>query len=311
MLLKKKLVVLAAGVSYAVLSAGMAQAQDAGSAAKPIAREASADEIIVTARKREESAHDVPLSVTAIGGEQFKARGLTELADLSLVTTGLTFRKTSVGFLDFRIRGLGTGGGNDSFEQSVAMFVDGIYFSRSPEFSQPLFDVQRVEVIKGTQASFLAKNTSLGAVSITTRKPGNEWAFDATARYEFKLKSTLFSGGVDVPVTDNLAVRVSGELSTDGGFVKNVLSGVNLGERRVRAGRVVAVWKPASDLDITGMYEEYHNEQIGVPVEVVVDNLGAAKARAVAAGQLANYETNLDYKTKSLIWQKKKFSKTR
>src|SRR5690606_31936961 len=109
MFLKSRLAVLIGGVSYAVLSAGVAHAQ-ASDPAVSGASEIAFDDIVVTARKREESVQDVPLSVTAIGGEQFKARGLTELADLSLVTTGLSFRKTSVGFLDFRIRGLGTGG---------------------------------------------------------------------------------------------------------------------------------------------------------------------------------------------------------
>jgi iron complex outermembrane receptor protein len=257
----------------------------------------SGEEIVVTARKRSESLQEIPLSVAAISGAAFTQRGLTEFSDLSTVTSGLTFRKTSIGVVDFRIRGLGTGGGNDSFEQSVALFVDGISFSRSPEFSQPIFDIERAEVIKGTQASFLAKNTSLGAISITTRKPGNVWGFDATARYEFNLDSHLVSGGVDIPVTDNLSVRLSGQLSTDGGFIKNLASGVDLGERRAQAGRIVAAWQPVSDLDATIMYEEYTNRQIGVPVEVVIDNFGAARARAIAYGQLGNYETKLDYKT--------------
>jgi iron complex outermembrane receptor protein len=293
--------VLIAAAAHAILiPLGSAYAQEvepgAASAAEASAPRSNLDEIVVTARKRNESVQDVPISVAAVSGLAMQARGIQQFTDLPAVTSGFTVRKSTIGLVDFRIRGLGTGSGNDSFEQAVALFIDGSFASRQAEFSQPIFDVERVEIIKGTQAALLAKNTSLGAVSITTRKPGNDWSFDLNANYEFALSSHQISGGVDVPLTDNLSVRLSGQLDRQGGWVKNLVNGRDYGQTTSRAGRIVAVWKPVDGFDVTAMYQEFNNKLRGLPAEVVIDNLGGARNRAAVAGQLANFETRLNRK---------------
>lgn len=298
----KKVMLITWATQTLLFSAGAAHAQGAAPAspdqAAPSARAAAAmpdvEDIIVTARKRNESVQEVPIAVAAISGNALQTRGIQQFTDLPAITSGLSVRKSSIGLVDFRIRGLGTGSGNDSFEQAVALFIDGSYASRQAEFSQPFFDVERIEVIKGTQAALLAKNTSLGAVSITTRKPGTDWSLDLNANYEFALNSHQLSGGVDVPLTDNLAIRLSGQLDRQGGWVENLVNGQDYGGTTSRAGRIVAVWKPVQGLDVTAMYQEYNARLLGLPQEVVIDNFGGARNRAIVAGQVNKFETTLN-----------------
>jgi iron complex outermembrane receptor protein len=232
--------------------------------------------------------------VAAVSGATLSAKGFADFTDLPNLTSGISARRNVNGLVDFRIRGLGTGAGNDSYVQSVALFIDGSYSGRGAEYAQPIFDVERVEVIKGTQAALLAKNTSLGAISLTTRKPGDVFDYDLTGNYEFNLKSHRIEGGVDIPITNNLSIRVSAQDEDQGGYVKNLVDGKKYGEVASDIGRIVAVWRPSSTTNATLLYQEWQSHQFGVPVELVVDNLGNALGRATSVGLAGDYSTALN-----------------
>ncbi|WP_246623782.1 TonB-dependent receptor [Sphingomonas colocasiae] len=252
------------------------------------------DEIVVTARKRAESVQDIPISVAALSGDALQASGITTFEGLTSATSGFTALRNANNNLTFRVRGLGTGAGNDGYEQSVALFIDGSYAGRSPEYNQAMFDVERVEIIKGTQAALLAKNTSLGAVSLTSRKPGEDWAFNGTATYEMAFSSLKLDAGVDIPLSDTLFLRLAGQSDATRGYIRNVALGTRTPRIDALAGRAVLVWKPNADLDATLLYQQFRSDTHGVGEEVAIDSLGVAAGRAALAG--VPFQPGLDYR---------------
>ncbi len=267
-------------------------------AAQPVAAQNATaapalEEVVVSTRKRTENLQDVPLSVAVVTGESLQQRGLNSIESLQTVTSGLVIRKSPNNIATASLRGLGTGTGNSSFEQSVAAFLDGTYIGRGPEFNQALFDLERAEVIKGTQASLLAKNTSLGAISLVARKPGDVFGYDVVSSYEFELQSHLLEAGLDLPLSDNFKVRFSGQLNEQGGWVHNRLTGSDDPRTNSRAARVVAQWTPTESLEATLLYQTYRYKQLGQNIELIRDALGRARGYALAAGD-AGFEINFD-----------------
>ncbi|MDB5583108.1 MAG: hypothetical protein JWR80_8284 [Bradyrhizobium sp.] len=271
-----------------------------GNDAPPPAQAATGDDIIVTATKRTATTQHVPIAIGVISGRAVQNLGVGSLLQIESVAPGVNFAKgpTSTG-VAITIRGLGSASGVASFDSSVGLFIDGYYAPREREFSTSMFDVERMEVVRGTQAALLGKNTSLGAVNLITRKPGNTFAVDARANYEFELKSTLLSGGVDIPIGDTLAVRVAGQYDREGGFVKNLLGADGL-ESRDTSIRTIAVWKPTSKLTVTGLYQHDMLKLTGEPIEYISLN-AAAIALQAGAGFPNTLEANLDRRNEVLL----------
>ena len=132
-------------------------------AAYSIPSYAQLEEVIVTATKRAESTQDIPMSVQAVSGERLEAMAITDLGDLSTTIPNFSIGD---GLTTNLITMRGVGSGEDrSFEQSVSMFVDGIYMPRSRQTRSPFFDADRVEVLRGPQAVLFGLNSTAGAIS--------------------------------------------------------------------------------------------------------------------------------------------------
>lgn len=269
-------------VMAAALVGSSALAQEAS---KPRAeQDLGASEIIVTARKRAESAQDVPMSIAVISGAKLQERNLTSIESLQSVTAGLVIRKTPNNIVNLTLRGLGTGSAVDSFEQSVATFIDGTYAGRGPEFNAALFDFDRVEVIRGAQASLLSKNTSLGAISLTTRKPGDVLAGNISASHDFSLGSNTIDAGIDIPLSDTLKVRLAGKFEDQHGYIDNTFYDDKVPRSKNFAGRIVVKYTPTDSLDMTLMYQHYRNRGKGLGVEYYADPFGQIASLAALAG---------------------------
>lgn len=252
------------------------------------------EEILVTARKRSESAQNVPLTVTVVSGEQLAAAGVSSISSLPRVASGLSVSTNANNITSFRVRGLGSETSSESFEQSVPLFVNGIYQGRGQSYAQALFDIDHIEIVKGTQAALLGKNTSLGAVITSTRTPENEFSFNGLASYEFELRSHNFEAGMDIPLTDTLSLRLAGQLRRQGGWVTNPIFGSKYPRANSKAGRATLQWKPTSDFDATLVYQEYASNTLGQPEEYARDSIGRAAANAAAAGY-TGFEATLNY----------------
>ena len=137
--------------------------------------QATLEEIVVTARKREESVQDIPVVVTAFTAEEMSRRGVTELEDIAASTPGLAFEDFSSSFSAAPVmRGL-TQVNVSSEVQNVATFVDGIYIQRNYAVDIGLADVQRIEVVKGPQSALYGQNAFAGAINYVLNKPGDEF----------------------------------------------------------------------------------------------------------------------------------------
>ena len=253
-----------------------------------------ASDIIVTAPRRDETLQKVPIAIDVVTPRALTNTGVASLQQLQAVAPGVNLaRAPDSSEVGITIRGLGSSPGSPSFDSSVSLFVDGIYAARGREFATSMFDIQRIEVIKGTQAALLGKNTSLGAVNLITRKPGDTFAADARASYEAEYGSTLLSGGVDLPLTSTLAMRLSGQRIDDHGWVLNVISGKSNPSDRDDAGRVVVTWKPISAINLTAFAQHDVTRLMGAPTEFVSVNAAVQFLQALA-GAPGTIDARLD-----------------
>ena len=198
------------------------------------------EEVIVTAQKRVENVQEIPVTINVLTGETLDIFSIRDTNDLAASVPGLTIQHTPQNLSQVTIRGLGTGSGGESIDQSVGLFVDGIWAGRIREFQAALFDIERVEVIKGTQTTVLGKNTSLGAISIISRSPGEYFGGYIQGDYEFEFDSTYVTGAVDIPTSHFGNYRLAFNAVDEGGYVDNDTTGNEVPQRDQTTVRVSA-----------------------------------------------------------------------
>jgi iron complex outermembrane receptor protein len=200
------------------------------------------EEVIVTAQKRVENVQDIPVTINVVTGETLDIFSIRNTNDLANAVPGLVIQQTPQNLSQITVRGLGTGAGGESLDQSVGLFIDGVWAGRLREFQSALFDVERVEVIKGTQSTLLGKNTSLGAISILSRRPGDELGGHIEGDYEFEYESSYATGAVNLP-TDFGNYRLAFNYVDEGGYVDNKTTGNKVPERKQNTVRLSADYK--------------------------------------------------------------------
>jgi iron complex outermembrane receptor protein len=183
----------------------------------------SLDEVIVTARRRDERLIDAPVAITAMGGKALEAYSVTRVSDLATMVPSLIAGKAASGSsASIFLRGVGSTALSAGFDQSVSFVMDGLPMSRGRELSLPQFDVQRVEVLKGPQALFYGKNTTGGLISIVTNGPTATPEAGVKAGYGFKARERYVEGYVSGPLADTLRGRLAGRYSkSDGAFTNS------------------------------------------------------------------------------------------
>jgi iron complex outermembrane receptor protein len=127
------------------------------------------EEIIVTAQKREQGLAEVPISIQVLSGEKIQDLGITSLENLSNYVPGLMINKGAAQF-NIYMRGVGSGT-NKGFSQSVTQFIDGMAINRGEQYLAPMLDLERVEVLKGSQGVLFGKNTIGGVINMVSRSP--------------------------------------------------------------------------------------------------------------------------------------------
>lgn len=202
----------------AFVAPSLAFAQDAPAQEAP-AEEEGLTEIIVTAQKRSEGISRVPISIAAVGGESIEKSGS---ANLEQVSTGVpNLRITQTGIANrISIRGISSGD-NKGFEQSAAMFVDGVYYGRDQLVRMPIMDVERVEVLRGPQPTLFGKNAIAGAISIINKTPDDEFGGSVNASYEFEHKETQLTGVLNLPFSEDSGARLVGYYRKQDGYMFN------------------------------------------------------------------------------------------
>lgn len=180
------------------------------------------DEIIVQARQREETLLEAPIAVTALAGATIERLALNDLTQMANYVPNLYVSYgSSGGASEMYLRGMGTGSGSAGFSSAVGLLIDGVYFERGRWVQQGYFDVEQVEVLKGPQALYFGKNNSAGLVVLRSRGPGDTFEANLKVGNEFNADERLIEGGVSIPLSDTLAVRLAGRHTRQDGWIRN------------------------------------------------------------------------------------------
>ncbi len=240
------------------------------------------EEVLVTATKRPQNVQDIPLSVTSVTGEKLDEAGIENLADLTTLVPNIHFTQTGLS-TQMRIRGIGSDN-SQGFEQSVGVYVDGIFRGRAQMFRAPMFDMERVEVLRGPQSTLFGKNSIAGALDLITAKPTDQLTGSLTANYEAEYGATEVTSVVSGPLTDTLKARVALRKLDDSGYIHNTFKNSDEPEQDIRSGRLGLEWAPSDSvtLNYTGEYNTM--DVTGRAIEISKDDpnpLGATFSQAL------------------------------
>lgn len=213
------------------------------------------EEIIVTARKREENLMETPISVTAFSQDDLEIRNLNNISEVANYTPNLLFdgaagnSGSSSGGNVF-IRGVGQIVSGITFDPGVGIYLDGVYIARTLGNVSEVAGIERMEVLRGPQGTLFGKNTIGGALNIVSAKPAEHFGGNVEAvvgRYE---RQELHASA-DIPlVGDTLLAKVSGSVKDREGFGKRPLAGDRMGDENSRTGRVQLLWRASDNLEL-------------------------------------------------------------
>jgi iron complex outermembrane receptor protein len=212
------------------------------------------EEIIVTAQKREESLQKTPISIAVLNSKALQERGITNLSDFvngavpSLRVVPIIGRPSS---LTITMRGINPGDvAQISRDPTVGIYIDGVYFGRSQGLGSEMFDLDRLEVLRGPQGTLFGRNAVGGAISMVSKRPTGELGLDLTAGVR-NFDGQNVNAHVNLPEFAGISIKLDGVWSRRDGWVENPLAGQSdwYGYNR-RGGRVSALWKPADAIDI-------------------------------------------------------------
>ena len=190
------------------------------------AETATIEEIIVTARKREERLIDVPVSAAVLTAEELDRYRTRDLAELTQRIPGVEINHAAGGGQggNIQIRGVGNLAVDYGTDQPVSLVLDGMSFQRSHVLDVGFFDLQTVEVLKGPQSLYFGKNSPAGVIGVTSKSPtiGNDMEGFVRASYEFVSEDPVLEAGLSFPVSDTIAMRIAGRYQDmQGGWLDN------------------------------------------------------------------------------------------
>ncbi|MEO1730105.1 MAG: TonB-dependent receptor [Pseudomonadota bacterium] len=216
----RKLAVYAAGLLACTSFTVPALAQDGGDTLE--APEVDDNVIIVTATRRAQDVQDIPIAVTAISPQTLQNQNVNGIQEVTSLAPSFTSSQaqTSSGSVVLRVRGVGTTSNNIGFESAVGIFIDGAYQSRPGVALSEFVDIERVEVLRGPQGTLFGRNTSAGALNITTKRPDlSEFGGFVNAQYG-SFNEISLQGAINAPlVEDTLAFRLTGAVRKRDGFI--------------------------------------------------------------------------------------------
>jgi iron complex outermembrane receptor protein len=197
------------------------------------------EDVVVTAQRRSESVQDVPIAISAFSADQLRSQGVANTLQLGQFVPNLVAQNnTGIGSANaFYLRGLGNTETIATFDPPVGTYVDDIYMSRQNANNINLFDVERVEVLRGPQGTLFGRNTTGGAINVILKEPGEKFGGFVELSYG-RYEQKIARGSVDLPVSDKFAFKVSGYWQEDDGFVKNVTTGDRLNDDDGWGGRI-------------------------------------------------------------------------
>ena len=221
---------------------------------------AQQDIIVVTAQKTEQTLQEVPIAVSVLGADQIdNAFASNNLESLTTLLPSVSFRKgTTNANSAITVRGIGTISFSDAAEPSVATVVDGVVLGRSGQAFGDLFDIERIEVLRGPQGTLFGKNASAGVVNIVTRRPNQEEFEGYVSASYFQDQEYQVKGRVSGPISDTVSASLTLSRGEFDGFITNLFNNREVNGYDRWGGRAQILWEPSDDFNALFTYE--HSE---------------------------------------------------
>ncbi|WP_419814070.1 TonB-dependent receptor [Glacieibacterium sp.] len=246
----------AATAASGATNAGAATAADTGNSI------GEGGEIIITANRRAQALSTVPIAVSAVSQESLQNSGANDIRALNQLAPSLLVSSTgSEANGSARIRGIGTVGDNPGLESSVAVFIDGVYRSRTGSGLNELGEVERIEVLRGPQGTLFGRNASAGLINIITAKPSFELGGNAEATYGNYNAYRLAGGVTGGIIPDKLAARIDGVYVKRDGFYKDITTGDRVNNRNRYFVRGQLLFTPTDDISLRLIGDYTHRNE--------------------------------------------------
>jgi iron complex outermembrane recepter protein len=226
--------------------------------------------IVVTAERRTESVQDIPVSVAVLGGETLERNAIKDLVQAATLIPGVVFSRAPDDGLALTFRGLGTAARSQAFDLSEALFVDGTFMGKGRLYTMTMFDVDRMEFIKGTESTLLGKNSSLGAISVITRQPGDRPSFEADGGYQFENGGGYAADAAgDLPLNEAVSLRLAAHYNDLDGWVRDNITGIWGPEQKDLGLRGTLRIRASDALTVTGSYQYADDKRLGTNYELI------------------------------------------
>ena len=242
------------------------------------------EEVVVTAQKKEQGLSEVPISIQVLSSERITDMGVSSWEEIAQYVPGLTVAK-GVQEQSIYMRGVGSGT-NKGFEQSVTQFVDGMSVTRSQQYTVPLLDLERIEVLKGTQGVLFGKNTIAGVINTVSKSPVIGGDLDAYISQELvnDWSTNKLNMATNIPVSDNFAIRVALSSNESDGWVDNAFTNEKEPKTKSEAIRATFLYE-LDDMEINLKVFKSDSERIGQHSQVTHWGLSAPPPTIIAAGR--------------------------
>lgn len=257
------------------------------------------EEIVISAQRREESIQDVPIAVTAFTPQDLSNRQIFDTKDLvQFIPNAFVDNNTGLGSANtVFIRGLGNTESIATFDPPVGTYVDDVFIARQNANNFALFDVERIEVLRGPQGTLFGRNTTGGAVSVVLAKPAEEMGGYFEIGYG-RFDRIMARGSIDIPITDTLFTKFSAYHIDDQGYVNNTVTGERLNDQNAFGVRAAVAYHPNDDFEwnISWDYSEDRFMNLLNSVDANGDRVsgtGFSRDGAALAGLLTGFKTTL------------------
>ena len=288
-------ITLLPGLLFAMLPLGATRAADS-----TVSADRALEEIVVSARKREETSQATPVVVTVMSEKElsrYNASDMTKIAEMTpqlLISSGSNGNGGTI-----TLRGIGSSSTSSGFDQAVSINIDGIQYSRATVLHQGYFDVAQVEVLKGPQSLFFGKSSSAGVISLTTADPGTTQEMKFQVGNEFEADERWGSAIWSGPLSDAVGLRVATRYSESDGYIKNtapatvdLADGSSIpapdkdwpGNEQLMA-RVTLTYEPVEALDVKLKLNYTNSESGGYSPGTVLIDCDATGSAQLAPGQ--------------------------
>lgn len=259
-----------------------------GLAPLAVAAEAKLEEVVVTARRRAESLQDVPIAITTLGADQLERVTAFSLKDIRHLIPSFHYQDRSALQTEITIRGVGGDARNIGVESGVGMYIDGVYVGRTSAYNIDLADIAQIEVLRGPQGTLFGKNTTGGALNITTQKPTEEFRAEGNLSVG-NYNSTRAKGVVSGQLGDGVFGKIMLATWDRDGYLDNLFDGSDLQSEDRKSGRAQLRFVPTEQLEINVGADITRDEQ-----DAILNQLGSSASFGAGFYNSNRFKVNTD-----------------